>query len=252
MQKHHAKSSSYFYPFTLILLTSVNSDTTRVKWDIWGKQIFFFFLFWIFGMCIVIKPCYLPWNLLRTTSPPGGELRKRTRPEAVLCTSIKLKTFIQLHVDWSTTALDPLNLSANHFPRLSWGIQKHQALRMRQRPVSAFWYRSKNLSPFTSSQPFIMLPSSISLLTSSLVCRQEDRHRKSLIGTETKQEKFPHPSKELKIFDNVLGLAPIKEGKCQLHSGPANDCPPPSSIMLENDSKIIKFLQVMATVRSRH
>lgn len=143
MQKHHAKSSSYFYPFTLILLTSVNSDTTRVKWDIWGKQIFFFLLFWVFGMCIVIKPCYLPWNLLRTTSPPGGELRKRTRPEAVLCTSIKLKTFIQLHVDWSTTALDPLNFSANHFQRLSWGIQKHQALRMRQHPVSAFWYRSK-------------------------------------------------------------------------------------------------------------
>lgn len=63
-----------------------------------------------------------------------------------------------------------------------------------------------------SSHPFIMLPSSISLLTSSLVSRQEDRHRKSLIGPETKQEKFPHPSKELKIFDNVLGLAQIKEG----------------------------------------
>lgn len=90
------------------------------------------------------------------------------------------------------------------------------------------------LTTLTSSQPFILLPYSISLLTSSLVSRQEDSCTKSLMGTETKQEKFPHPSKELKIFDNVPGLAQIKEGKYQLHSGPANDCLLPSSIMLEN------------------
>lgn len=100
-------------------------------------------LFWICGMCIVIKPCYVACNLLRTTSPPCGELqKKRTRPEAILGTSSKMKTFIHLHVDWSTAALDPLNSSANHVARSIWDTQQHQALRMTQCPVSAFWYRS--------------------------------------------------------------------------------------------------------------
>lgn len=143
MQNHH----HIFTPLLLYYLLQWTQTQRGSNETFEGNRFFFFFLFWIFGMCIVIKPCYLPWNLLRTTSPPGGELRKRTRPEAVLCTSIKLKTFIQLHVDWSTTALDPLNFSANHFQRLSWGIQKHQALRMRQHPVSAFWYRSKKPLP---------------------------------------------------------------------------------------------------------
>lgn len=67
-----------------------------------------------------------------------------------------------------------------------------------------------------SSHPFIMLPSSIFPLTSSLVSRQEDGHGKSLFGPETKQEKFPHPSKELKIFDNVLGPGSDQRERRQL------------------------------------
>lgn len=161
---------------------------------------------------------------------------KRTRPEALLCTNFKLRIFIQPHTDWSPTALDPLNFSANHFPSHIWGMQKTPSVKN----DAMFCYcllisqQREALATLTSPLPFILLPCSISPLTSSLVSRQEDSCTKSLMGTETKQEKFPHPSKELKIFDNVPGLAQIKEGKCQLHSGPANDCLLPSSIMLEN------------------
>lgn len=63
-----------------------------------------------------------------------------------------------------------------------------------------------------SSHPFILLPSSISFLTSSFISRQEDRHEKSLFNPETKQDKLPHQSKQPKIYDNVQGTAQIKEG----------------------------------------
>lgn len=67
---------------------------------------------------------------------------------------------------------------------------------------------------------FITVPSGISLLTSSPVWRQKERHtKKSLFSPEIKQEKFPHPSKQLKISDSVQGTTQIKEMPVVLRPG---------------------------------
>lgn len=90
-------------------------------------------------ICILIKPCLLPWNLVRTTSPPGGELWKKDKTWGTFMHQLQTENFHTAPYWLKYDALDPLNFSANHFPSHIWGMQRHSALRMMQCSVIASW-----------------------------------------------------------------------------------------------------------------
>lgn len=104
--------SLFFFCFS----DSANTKTTGGQMRRLQETLFFFLLPWIIWESEPLKPD--TWG---TTSPPGGEraTRKHMSWGSFMYRQHRNENFHvpRLRGDWTATALDPLNFSANHFPQ---------------------------------------------------------------------------------------------------------------------------------------
>lgn len=114
---HHCNVYTLFFlPFFFALVIQWTQKQQEVKWDVCRRHFFLLLLPWIIWESEPLKPD--TWG---TTSPPGGEraTRKHMSWGSFMYQQHRNENFHvpRLRGDWTATALDPLNFSANHFPQ---------------------------------------------------------------------------------------------------------------------------------------